>query len=42
MLLVKDTANERFDLIVASSEMDTVGVNVLFDALNRASLRRNS
>ena len=33
-------SKERFDLIVASSEMDTVGINVLFDALNRANLRR--
>lgn len=33
-------SKERFDLIVASSEMDTVGVRVLFDALNRANLRR--
>jgi molybdate-binding protein/DNA-binding XRE family transcriptional regulator len=33
-------SKERFDLIVASSEMDTVGVTVLFDALNRATLRR--
>ena len=33
-------SRERFDLIIASSEIDTAGIRVLFDALNRASLRR--
>jgi len=33
-------SKERFDLIVASSEMDTVGMRALFEVLNRAKLRR--
>ena len=33
-------SEERFDLIVASPEMSTGVVRALFDALNRASLRR--
>jgi putative molybdopterin biosynthesis protein len=34
-------SRERFDLIIASSEIDTAGIRVLFDALNhRANLRR--
>jgi putative molybdopterin biosynthesis protein len=33
-------SQERFDLIVASSEIDTAGIRFMFDALNRASLRR--
>jgi putative molybdopterin biosynthesis protein len=33
-------STERFDLIVASSEIDTAGIRALFDSLNRASLRR--
>jgi putative molybdopterin biosynthesis protein len=32
-------STERFDLIVASSEMDTSGIRALFDALSRANLR---
>jgi putative molybdopterin biosynthesis protein len=33
-------SRERFDLIVASSEIDTAGIRFMFDALNRANLRR--
>jgi putative molybdopterin biosynthesis protein len=33
-------SRERFDLIIASSEMETAGIRALLDALNRASLRR--
>ena len=33
-------SRERFDLIIASSEMDTAGIRALLDVLNRASLRR--
>jgi putative molybdopterin biosynthesis protein len=33
-------ASERFDLIVASSEMDSAGIRALLDSLNRANLRR--
>ncbi len=32
-------STERFDLIVASSEVDTIGIRALFDVLNRANLR---
>jgi molybdate-binding protein/DNA-binding XRE family transcriptional regulator len=32
-------STERFDLVVASSEMDNSGIRALFDALNRANLR---
>jgi putative molybdopterin biosynthesis protein len=33
-------SSEPFDLIVASSEMDSAGVRALLDSLNRANLRR--
>jgi putative molybdopterin biosynthesis protein len=33
-------SRERFDLIVDSTEVDTAGIGFMFDALNRASLRR--
>ena len=33
-------STSRFDLIVASSEMDATGIRNLLDALNRANLRR--
>jgi putative molybdopterin biosynthesis protein len=33
-------SKERFDLIVASRELETPGIRILFDVLNRAKLRR--
>jgi putative molybdopterin biosynthesis protein len=33
-------SRERFDLIVASSDMDSAGIRFMFEALNRANLRR--
>jgi putative molybdopterin biosynthesis protein len=33
-------STSRFDLIVAASEMDAMGIRALLDALNRANLRR--
>jgi molybdate-binding protein len=33
-------SRERFDLIIASSGMETAGIRALLDVLNRASLRR--
>ena len=33
-------STSRFDLIVAASEMDAMGIRALFDTLNRANLRR--
>jgi molybdate-binding protein len=33
-------SRERFDLIIASSEIDTAGIRFMYDVLNRANLRR--